>query len=349
MHVLFDTSPLKTGHSHRGIGLYTKLLSEQLRQRPDLTLSFSLAEAKKKSQKIDIVHYPYFDLFFHTLPLRKPAPKSVVTIHDVIPLEFPKQYRPGKKGTLALYAQKLALSGVNVVLTDSLSSQKSIVSRLRVPEKKTRVVYLAANPVFKAQKPETVEEVRTKLDVPSTYILYVGDINYNKNLPQLIKSLKFLEPSIHLVLFGKNFTKQDIPEWQWIETQIAMSDVSSRVHFVTQVDSDKEIAALYSGALAYVQPSLAEGFGLPVLEALRCKTIVVSSNTTSLPEVGGNHVFYADPVAESLAEAIEHVQKLSPEERTVKIMDGYTWSQTFSWQKTADETIAVYQSLVGIS
>lgn len=346
MHVLFDTSPLNTGHSHRGIGLYTKLLSEQLKLLSTISVSFTLSEAKHKKEKIDLVHYPFFDLFFHTLPLLKPAPKSVVTIHDVIPLEFPKEYPVGKRGKMALYAQKMALRGVNLVLTDSLSSLQSINSKLRMPEKKIKAVYLAGNPALQAQSPEVVQEVKQKYSLPGNYLLYVGDINYNKNIPQLIKALKFLDESIHLVLFGKNFHPHDIPEWQWIETQMALSNVAARVHFLTSTDTDRELAALYSGALAYVQPSIAEGFGLPVLEALQCKTVVVSSNTTSLPEVGGNHVVYADPTAESLARAVEQVAMFSPAERQLKIVDGFKWSQTFSWQKTAQETVAAYQSLV---
>ena len=87
------------------------------------------------------------------------------------------------------------------------------------------------------------------------------------------------------MLFGKNFTPQDIPEWQWIETQIALSDVQDRVHFINALEGsvEHELSAIYSGAAVYVQPSLAEGFGLPVLEALQCKVPVDSSNTTSLP------------------------------------------------------------------
>ncbi|MDQ5951817.1 MAG: hypothetical protein QG639_1098 [Patescibacteria group bacterium] len=348
MNVLLDTSPLKTGHSHRGIGLYTSMLFKYLKQIPDLHIFETRDQAKNAA--IDVVHYPYFDLFFHTLPILKPAKKSVVTIHDVIPLEFKEQYRAGKKGTVAFYSQRLALSNVSTILTDSLSSKKSISEKLQVSERKIRPIYLAGNPSLKAQDEETVNKVREKYQLPKTYILYVGDINYNKNIPQLIKSLKFLNENVHLVLFGKNFHPQDIPEWQWIETQIALSDVAARVHFITELDGivDTELSALYSGAAVYVQPSLAEGFGLPVLEALQCKTLVVSSNKTSLPEVGGGSVAYCEPIAEALADAVEGELALSPSERALKIAEGYTWSQSFSWKRTAQETYEVYKSLVAV-
>lgn len=347
MHVLLDTSPLTTGHSHRGIGMYTALLAKELEKLPDIELSFSLREAKNKKKVVDIVHYPFFDLFFHTLPLFKPASKSVVTIHDVIPLDLKEHYPVGKKGTLALYAQKLALGGVDLVLTDSLSSKKSIMRQLGVSEKKIKVIYLAANPFLTHQNEDVTSELREKYGLPQKYLLYVGDINFNKNLPQLIKSLKFLDDEVHLVLFGKNFVPQDIPEWQWIETQIALSDVAARVTFLPSFEENenKELAALYSGASVYVQPSLAEGFGLPVLEALQCKVPVVSSNTTSLPEIGGNHVTYADPIAESLAEAISSVLSWDQQQRETKVEEGYNWARTFSWKKTAQETVAAYTSI----
>jgi glycosyltransferase involved in cell wall biosynthesis len=348
MHVLFDTTPLQTGHAHRGIGLYTALLSEELQKNPEIELSFTLKEAKAKHKAIDIVHYPYFDLFFHTLPVFKPGKKSVVTIHDVIPLQFKQYYPVGKKGTVAFISQKIALSGVDLVLTDSVSSQKSIRSKLSISEKKSAVIYLAGNPAISHQTSEIVGTIKAKYHLPDEYILYVGDINYNKNIPQLIKTLKFLDDRIHLVLFGKNFFPHDIPEWQWIETQIALSDVESRVHFLPALDGpvDTELSAVYSGAEIYVQPSLAEGFGLPVLEALQCKVPVVSSNTTSLPEIGGSCVTYADPTAESLALAIESVLNLNTVEKTKLIEKGYAWAKTFSWKKTAQETFEAYTSLL---
>lgn len=348
MNVLLDTSPLKTGHAHRGIGLYTSLLLEHLQQIPDLKVFENREQIKDAS--VDLVHYPFFDLFFHTLPILKPARKSVVTIHDVIPLEYKDHYPVGKKGSVAFYAQRLALSTVSAVITDSLSSKKSIAHHLRIPEKKITPIYLAGNPSLKAQKPEVILAVVEKYHLPSKYILYVGDINYNKNIPQLIKSLKFLDEKIHLVLFGKNFQPQDIPEWQWIDTQIALSDVSARVHFLSNLDGDvdKELSAIYSGACVYVQPSLAEGFGLPVLEALQCKTLVVSSNTTSLPEVGGSVVAYSDPQAEAFARVVESQLSLTDKERAIRVEEGFTWAKTFSWKKTAQETYEVYKSLVQV-
>lgn len=348
MHVLFDTSPLKSGHSHRGIGIYTALLSQELKKLSNITLSFSVEEARKKEETLDLVHYPFFDLFFPTLPLLKPATKSVVTIHDVIPLQFKTQYPVGKKGKLAHFFQRLALRQVNAVITDSISSQQAIEKYLHIPASKISVVYLAGNPLLQAKSEKVIANLKEKYNLPDKYLLYVGDINYNKNLPQLIKTLKYLEEDIHLVLFGKNFIPQQIPEWQWLETQIALSDVATRVHFITKLsaDIDTELSALYSGALVYVQPSLAEGFGLPVLEAFQCKVPVVTSNTTSLPEVGGSVAFYSEPEAESFALAVKKILSLSGTERKRLVDRASQWAESFTWKKTAESTLKVYEKLL---
>jgi glycosyltransferase involved in cell wall biosynthesis len=147
---------------------------------------------------------------------------------------------------------------------------------------------------------------------------------------------------------GRNFYPQEIPEWQWIETQLALSDVEDRVQFVTTIPSDKpeELAAVYSGAEVYVQPSLYEGFGLPVLEAMQCQTPVVSSNAASLPEVAGEHALLAEPVAEELAQQVEQVLEWSSSKRNHWIKQAHQWSQTFSWKKVATDTIKVYQQVL---
>lgn len=346
LSVLINTTPLATGHAGRGIGTYTRLLTQELEHMPNLQV-YRSTDPMAEKVKISVVHYPFFDLFFPTLPVTLLKP-TVVTIHDVIPLRYPEHYPPGIRGAVNLKRQQLALKTVSAVLTDSHSSKKDIIEFLGVPEQKIHVVYLAANPELEAQKNTIVTKVKKRHQLPEKYVLYVGDINYNKNIPQLIKMVKYLPPDVHLVCVGKNFVEDDIPEWQWIETQLALSDVGNKVHFLTNIltDSTKELAALYSGAVCYVQPSLWEGFGLPVLEAMQCRTPVVSSNQSSLPEVGGEHALYAEPTAESLSEKVLEILGWSKTKRVQETRAAYSWSQTFSWQKTAVETLQMYQTLI---
>lgn len=345
MKVLIDVSPLSTAHSVRGVGMYTRFLSEALEKQKDVEVFRSSLSQRPK--KIDIIHYPFFDLFFPTLPFLKKA-KTVVTIHDVIPLIFPEQYLPGKRGALAFARQKLALKTVSGVITDSETSKRDIITHLGVPEQKVHVVSLAANPFLLSVSGAVLHTARRRLGLPRRYILYVGDINYNKNIPQLVKALKFLPEDIKLVCVGKNFVPNDIPEWRAIEAQIALSNVAKRVIFKTDILSDDydSLSALYSGAEAYVQPSLYEGFGLPVLEAMRCKTPVVLTENSSLVEVGGSVAQFTGNLGEDLAAGVSQILALPASARKQWVQKAWEWQETFTWDKTAKETAEVYRKLL---
>jgi len=344
--VLIDTRPLANANAIRGVGVYTRLLTQYLGKEEAIEV-YRSGLKESENLKPDIIHYPFFDLFFDTLPLKKKA-KTVVTVHDVIPLVFPEYYQPGIKGKLRFLKQKTALQKVDAIITDSLASKKDIIKYLQVKEDKVHVVYLAANPELQHVDDKAVEKIKRKYKLPKNYILYVGDINYNKNIPQLIKSLYYLPNNIKLVCVGKNFLPQDIPEWQWIESQIAAGQLEKRVKFLTEIlgDANEDLSAIYSGALAYVHPSLYEGFGLPVLEAMQCKTLVVCSRNSSLIEVGDEYVKYAEPEARKIADGVNEILALSKEKKEEMIKAAYMWSQSFSWEKTVRETANVYQAIL---
>lgn len=343
--LLIDSSPLGNANAHRGIGAYTRLLTMELEKSSKIDLRKSTT-GYEKDFKADLVHYPYFDLFFSTLPLIHKAPKQVVTIHDVIPLKFPEVYDPGLRGSLKFTKQKFALSKIDAIITDSKASKNDIAVELGVDENKIHVVYLAANPLLQAQDQSSINRARREYKLPQNYLLYVGDINYNKNLPQLIKALKYLPNNLKLVMLGKNFYPQEIREWQWIAAQIEMSEVENRIKFLTNVNKIEDLAAIYSGAVCYVQPSIYEGFGLPVLEAMQCKTPVIASKNSSLVEIGGEAALLVDSNAESFSEAINEVLNWSKSKREQKIREAFKWSQTFSWKKTAEQTIKVYEEVL---
>src|SRR5690606_34821650 len=109
---------------------------------------------------------------------------------------------PGIKGKLRFEKQKLALKTASGVITDSESSKTDIIERLGIPAEKVHVVYLAANPNLVAQKDAVIGKILKRYQLPKEYLLYVGDINYNKNIPQLIKMVKFLPENLHLVCVG---------------------------------------------------------------------------------------------------------------------------------------------------
>lgn len=339
IRVGLDVSPLGNGHARRGVGGYTRLLKAHLEAQSDVEVY-----PWPSKNKVDLVHYPYFDLFTASLPFFKQRP-TVVTIHDVIPLRFPKHYPIGIKGRVALSHQILALKNVKAVITDSKASQYDINRYLGVPTDKIHVTYLAANPALEVPSEAIIKSTKSKYKLPETYILYVGDINYNKNIPQLIKTLKYLPDEVHLVCVGANFYPHNIPEWSDIEIQVALSNVEARVHYLSDILSDAtdELAAIYNSALAYVQPSLAEGFGLPVLEAMQCRVPVISADNSSLIEVAGSQAIMVAPEAESMASAVQTIREWSKTHRQDVIRESYKWSQNFSWEKTAQETKDVYQ------
>lgn len=348
-HVLFDTTALDTGHASRGIGTYTRELAAAFDSITIPGLSIHTQRKSLRKRNADLYHIPFFDLFRPTLrpPVRS---KLVVTIHDVIPLVFPEQYPVGKKGTTAHLWQKFMLKFVHHVVTDSNASKQDIHDLLGVPPSKISVIYLGANADLKKISQAKSEQLLDELKIPKQYILYVGDINYNKNIPQLIKALKHLPPSLHLVLLGKNFKPATIPEWEAIEQQIALSNVQDRVHFLSSVPTGdtESLSKLYSNAVCYVQPSLYEGFGLPVLEAMRCKTPVVAAATSSLPEVAGTHAIFSQPTGEKFAEKVTEVLSWTASQRQAFVEAAFDWSLLFTWEASAKQLAHLYAELLSI-
>lgn len=345
MNILIDATPLTGGHASRGIGNYTRLLTRALESIPGLNLQVSPVTDATVAHA-DVVHFPFFDLFFATLPsLARP---TLVTIHDVIPLQFPNKYPVGWRGRFAHFKQKRHLSRVQVIVTDSATSKRNIHEYLHVPLEKIAVVPLAANPNLYQPDHSQSEKIRKLNGLPHKYVLYVGDINYNKNVPALIKAIRGITEDIHLVLLGKHFVPSSIPEWLAIERQIAASEVNDRVHFLTDIASNDldSLSALYAGALCYVQPSLEEGFGLPVLEAQRCGTPVVASNCGALLEIAGESTVFVEPSAQGIAGGIKMIAGTSESQRVMLIKAGLSNEQKYSWKKTAESMADLYKQAV---
>ncbi len=346
LNIYLDTSPLANANQVRGIGNYTRWLSTELDKIPAIHLERSTHKTAV-GFKPDVIHFPFFDLFYATLPLFKRAP-TVVTIHDLVPLLFPDHYPVGLRGRFNWLRQKNALRSVSAIITDSLSSKNDIVNLLKISEQKVHVVYLAGNPLIQPVKKSLAVQVRRQYRLPSEYVIYVGDINYNKNLVQLIKAMKYLPQKIHLALVGKNFREQSIPEWMVIQQQISLSNLEQRVHFISDlgVTDHQKLSSLYSQARCLVQPSLYEGFGLPVLEAMQTLTPVVCANNSSLIEVGGKHAIFCETQAQDIAEAVRSILSWSNSHHTDWVMAASRWATSFSWRKTAQETVKVYQKMV---
>lgn len=351
MRVAIDVSPLKTGHKFRGIGFYTERLVEALKKF-DKENEYILTSHQSlvTSHQFDLIHYPYFDLFFLTLPIKKHAPVAV-TIHDVIPLVFPEHYPKGLKGWCKLQRQKLSLKNVRVVITDSQNSKKDIVKYLGFSKDKIFVVPLASGEEFKplAISHQLLVKTRRKYSLPERFILYVGDVNWNKNIPGLIKAFKTIErlnnEAIKLVLVSKALEDKNLPETKTILRLIKELGLNNRIKILGFVPT-KDLVAIYNLAAVYCQPSFYEGFGLPVLEAMACGTPIVCSKTSSLLEVAGDAAIFVDPKdIKSISQGIKHVIENEEVKETFR-KKSISRANQFSWKKTAEKTIGVYKKIL---
>lgn len=350
MKVAVNVFPLHSAHKGRGIGYYTRNLLKNLQKDQEL----EILEFSKLSQlkAVDVIHYPWFDFFFHTLPIRKRFP-TVVTVHDTTPLIFPRHYPVGIRGKINFLLQKISLRGCKFIISDSESSKKDIIKYFKINEKKIKVVPLSADTRFK-QLPDTdLLRIKRKYHLPDKFLLYVGDVNWVKNLPFLIRGFKELLESEHkslgLVLVGGVFLKDvaniDHPELESLKRvnrMILEYNLKDRVLKPGYID-DEELAAFYNLATIYVQPSFYEGFGLSLLQAFSCGTPVVSSDRGSLKEVGGNAAVYFDPTNLSRFKLIVS-EILKDKSLQTKLSNlGLKQASKFSWEKTVQKTKLVYE------
>ena len=260
---------------------------------------------------------------FHSSDWTQPPTKAfkVTTVHDLIPLMFPKYVHPK---IVSVHKRRLewVKKEVDRVIVPSEATKKDL-SLLGIAGGKIRVIPEA--PVHSISKRKSVDEVKRKYKIRTKYLLAVGLSPY-KNTERIIKAFDLVGggKDLKLVVVGRsNFV--DIKERRG-------------VLFVGSVP-DTELSALYTGAEALVFPSLYEGFGLPVLDAFNCGIPVVTSNISSMPEVAGAAAELVDPYdINSIAEGIEKVLR-GPKGFIEK---GLARVKDFSWEKTAEETLKVY-------
>lgn len=343
MTIVIDGSCLQTEYKGRGVGRYTRNLVAALKKL-DTAHKFILTSRLESVKEADVVHYPYFDLFHRHLPFLPPAKKEVVTIHDLIPLRFPQSYRPGIRSGLNLWLQKNLIKRSAAVITDSAWSAKDIGEFFPKIKTKVSVVPLGVEEEFRVLPKTKVERIRVKYGLPQSYVLYVGDVTVNKNLPTLIEAI-WGTNGINLVMVTKGMVKKDTPEVKAVLLAAERYGLGDRVYYLNNVQFDPgdDLVGIYNGARVYVQPSLYEGFGLPVLESLASGTPVVISDAASLPEVAGGAAFLAKPTAVSLRAAILKV--LSDDKlRRELINKGLARAKEATWEKTAKETLKIYET-----
>lgn len=348
MKIAIDVSPLQSGHRVRGVGFYLEHLKKTLvESHPENDYVFFLDDAVVDNS-VELIHYPYFDPFFNSLPLIKKR-KRVITVHDLTPLIFPQHFPSGLRGKMSWLIQRYNLHRSERIITDSEASKKDIIRLVGISEKNIDVVYLAAGEEFQRLKTQDVrlKTIKEKYNLPEKFVLYVGDVTWNKNLPRLIKAIK--EINLTLVMVGKNLAQKDFDRSNpWNRDLVEVNRIAEgdrriiRLGFVPTED----LVALYNSASVFVMPSIYEGFGLPILEAMQSGCPVITTKGGSLPEVAGEAAMYADQYdINSIANAIGEVF-FSEKLRSSLSEKGIAQAKKFSWEKTARQTIEAYQKAI---
>lgn len=274
----------------------------------------------------------------HLLPPLRGIP-TVLTVHDLIFRHLPEHHKRLNRwylnATMPLYCRR-----ATHIIAVSEATRQDLSAAYNVPPEKVTVVLEAADPQFKPQPPERVRYAQGVYGLPELYLLYVGTIEPRKNLTRLLHAWEPLYvggDAPPLVMAGKR-------GWLAEDFYAALDASPARegVRFTGYV-ADDDLPALYSGALAFVFPSLYEGFGLPPLEAMACGAPVLCSNTSSLPEVVGDAAILVEPTSvDAIREGLRRL--LSDAELRAELRArGLQRAAMFSWKRAAAETLECYR------
>jgi glycosyltransferase involved in cell wall biosynthesis len=267
----------------------------------------------------------------HVLPLAHPLP-SVVTVHDLGYHHFPDAHPPRQRRYLEWSTRRAARAATHL-FADSQATARDLTAIYGVREQKITVVYPGYDESLRRVDPAAV---RARYQLPAEYVLHVGTLQPRKNLARLIEavaSLRAAHPSLHLVLAGR-------PGWLAEPILRLAGEHGAWVRLLDYVP-DADLAGLYSGARVLAFPSLYEGFGFPVLEALACGTPVVCANTSSLPELAGPAALTVDPLdTVALAAALGRVLA-EPALRAELLAAAPAQLARFTWARAAEAALGV--------
>lgn len=292
----------------------------------------------------DIAHVPYW-----APPLSSPA-RLVVSILDLISLVIP-DYSRGLGGRFYTSLVSATARGAAHILTLSEASKKDIVERLSIAPEQITVTYLAADEVYHPRMgAEGDEEVRQKYTLPERFVLYLGGFDLRKQVNQLLLAYTYVVQAegdeAPLVIAGKQ-PQWGTPMFRDLPRYAQELEISDHVQWIGFVDEEDK-PALYRLASVFVYPSMYEGFGLQVLEAMASGTPVVANEVSSIPEVAGDGAFLVESGnARKMAGAIIALLNQEPL-RASLINQGLAQATRFSWRKTAKETLAVYERVMGM-
>ncbi len=304
-----------------------------------LRIPFAMPAATR-CDRIDLLHVTYVAPPVGTCPF-------VVTVHDISYTRYPQFFSPRDRWMLSTLVP-MTMRRAACIITVSNHARREIVDRYGIAPARVAVTYEAAAEQFvPVADPAQRETVRARYGLPAAaagrYFFALGNLQPRKNMARLIEAFARLRrhgdvDDVHLVIAGKAMWRESE-----VYAAVEQAQLTDRVHFVGYV-ADEDLPALYSGALAFVYPSLYEGFGLPPLEAMACGTPVICSNAASLPEVVGDAARLIIPTdVDGLAGALFALAS-DAGLRAALIDQGHHRAAQFSWRRCAEETLAVYRA-----
>lgn len=375
MRIGFDVRPLLKQET--GVGIYLRnllshlsvidreneyyLFSTSLKDRlsPKKMPEFEKGDFREFRFPVRVIDYawhhwgwPKMDCFFKTdldlthshSPLFLPTKgKKVVTVHDLYFMDYPQE---ADREAGRVFAKKIqdSLDRADGIIAVSESTKRELLERFPVEKKKIKVIYHGLDLSFHLSvSPKEKDEARKKFSLPPDFILFVGSVEPRKNLSNLIEAFLLVRqkfPQIHLVIAGPP-GKDSEP----IQRKIRKNCLHPWVR-ITGYASTAELKALYSLASIFVFPSLCEGFGMPLLEAMASGTPLVVSGRSAVPEVVGNAGVYFNPHSpEEIAEKVGLLLEDSHLQQKL-IKEGMRRIQHFDWKSAASETLNYYRSLI---
>jgi len=274
------------------------------------------------------------------LPLVKLGYRTVVTIHDLVAFLFPETV-PTKYGTYMRWMTRLSVRSADRIIADSEATRADLLRLLGVPAEKVRTIHAALGSGYApVRDPARLEAVRRTYQLEEPYLLFVGNLEPRKNLVRLIEAYALLRRRHRLphrlVLAGKKGWLYR-PIFQAVERLGLQREV-----IFTGYISQEDLPAVYSMAAVFAFPSIYEGFGLPVLEAMACGVPVVAGASGSIPEVAGDAALLVPPSeVEAIAETLHRVLTDAALRAELRAR-GLARSRAFSWERVATETRKVY-------
>jgi glycosyltransferase involved in cell wall biosynthesis len=342
---------LSIDNSRRYILFCSKIRSlSELRLRPDTEI-FYLKRAARLQWIQDQIFSPWeimskkLDLF-HALDSNIPfikTSKIIVSIHDLIPLTFPKYYLPKATSRIWYHMQLQAIRQADKIIANSYHTKKDLIRFIGMPEGKIKVIYYGLDNVYKTQ-PDKDAWIRLKarLNINKDYILYVGSFDQRKNIPFLLTVFKTIRENmdLSLVLAGR-YTERDYHIFKQTKELGLEEDI-----IFTGFLEREDMHVLYAFAQVLAFPSLYEGFGLPLIEAMASSCPVVAFASSCVPEIVMDAAVLVEPDnKEEFIKAIISVVR-DNNQRAELVKKGLRRAADFSWDKAAQETVKTYDEVL---